>query len=125
VAVGQPYPAEAAVAQTRVDRYLVHLPPARRKALEAYQYVAVEATTVPASEVGGVMKRLVNKGDVIGSLAHDIYNVSGKSAQFVMVFDTKTGRPVTDEGYVAMDTPRKGQPGLFGGYDAVYIGNGK
>jgi hypothetical protein len=125
LAVGEPYPAEASVAQTRVDHYLAHLTPERRKALESYQYLAVEATTVPATEVAALVKHLVNTGAVTGSLAHETYNLSASTAQFVMIFDIKTGRPVTNEGYVAMDTPRKGQPGLFGGYDALYIGTGK
>jgi hypothetical protein len=125
LAVGEPYPAEASVAQTRVNRYLAHLTPERRKTLESYQYLAVEATTVPATEVAALVKRLINTGTVAGGLGHDTYNLTSNTAQFVMVFDIKTGRPVANEGYVAMDTPRKGQPGLFGGYDAVYIGNGK
>jgi hypothetical protein len=125
LAVGEPYPAEASVAQTRVDHYLAHLTPERRKALESYQYLAVEATTVPATDVAALVKHLINTGAVTGSLAHETYNLSAGTAQFVMVFDIKTGRPVANEGYVAMDTPRKGQPGLFGGYDAIYIGNGK
>ncbi|MBV9997853.1 MAG: hypothetical protein JO015_01950 [Verrucomicrobia bacterium] len=125
LAVGEPYPAEASVAQTRVDHYLARLTPERRKALESYQYLAVEATTVPATEVAALVKHLVNTGAVAGSLAHETYNLSATTAQFVMVFDVKTGRPVSNEGYVAIDTPRRGQPGLFGGYDAIYIGTGK
>jgi len=125
LAVGKPYPAEAAVAQRRVDHYLGRLTPERRKTLEPYQYLAVEATTIPASEAMAFMKRLVDRGEIGGSMAHDVYNVSGTTALFIMVFDVKTGRPATDEGYVALETPRKGQPGLFGGYDALYIGNGR
>lgn len=125
LAVGEPYPAEAGVAQTRVNHYLAHLTPDRRKALESYQYLAVEATTIPATDVASLVKRLINTGAVSGGLGHDTYHLTGETAQFVMIFDIKTGRPATNEGYVAMETPRKGQPGLFGGYDAVYIGNGK
>lgn len=125
LAVGEPYPEEASVAQTRVDRYLARLTPERRKALESYQYLAVEATTMPATEVAAQVKHLINSGAVTGNLAHDTYNITGNTAEFVMVFEIKTGRPVANEGYVAMDTPQKGQPGLFGGYDAIYIGNGK
>jgi hypothetical protein len=125
LAVGEPYPSEASVAQNRVNHYLAHLTPERRKVLESYQYLAVEVTTVPASEVAAVVKRLINAGTVAGSLGNDPYHFTSDTAQFVMVFDVKTGRPVGNEGYVAMETPRKGQPGLFGGYDAIYIGNGK
>src|SRR5689334_15554158 len=46
VAVGEPYPEEAGVAQDRVNNYLSRLTPQRQKALAAFQYVAVEATTV-------------------------------------------------------------------------------
>jgi hypothetical protein len=125
MAVGQPYPEEAAVAQNRVNHYLAHLTAPRRQRLEPYAYVAVEATTMPATEVAAIVKNAVNTGQVFGGLANDRYNLSGSQALFIMVFDSKTGRPVSNEGYVAMDTPQKGQPGLFGGYDALYIGNGK
>ncbi|HEY0793736.1 MAG TPA: hypothetical protein VGD78_21925 [Chthoniobacterales bacterium] len=125
LAVGQPYPEEAAVAQNRVNRYLAHLNPQRRARLEPFAYVAVEATTMPATEVASIAKNMVNSGQVFGSLANDRYNLSGSQALFIMVFDSKTGRPASNEGYVAMDIPQKGQPGLFGGYDALYIGNGR
>jgi hypothetical protein len=42
-----------------------------------------------------------------------------------MIFDAKTGKPVSNEGYIILDTPQKGTLGIFGGYTAVYIGNGK
>jgi hypothetical protein len=85
----------------------------------------VEAVTVPAADSAALIKHLISKGQVSGSGTQDPYNLATYQTRFIMIFDTKTGRPATDEGFIVMDTPRKGQPGLFGGYDAVYIGNGK
>jgi hypothetical protein len=125
LAVGQPYADEASVAQSRVNQYLAHLTPERRKALESYPYLAVEAVTIPAADSAALIKRLIYKGEVSGSGAQDPYNLATYQTRFIMIFDAKSGRPATAEGFVVMDTPRKGQPGSFGGYDALYIGNGK
>lgn len=125
LAVGQPYADEAGVAQRRVDHYLAHLTPEKRKVLEAYPYLAVEAVTIPAADSAALIKRAIYKGEVNGSGSQDPYNLATYQTRFIMIFDAKSGRPATDEGFVVMDTPRKGQPGSFGGYDALYIGNGK
>jgi hypothetical protein len=42
-----------------------------------------------------------------------------------MIFDPKTGQPLSQEGYIAVETPQKGKIGIFGGYTALYIGNGR
>jgi hypothetical protein len=127
IAVGQAYPAEQAAAQKRVDRYLAHLKPAEKERLAQVEYIAVEATTVPISEVPGLADRIVsgrlrNETSITSSDPHEALS---RSAKFVMIFDPKTGQPLSQEGYVAVETPGKGKMGIFGGYSALYIGNGR
>lgn|SRR3984957_7008472 len=118
VALGTAYPNEANIAQERVDKYLEHLKPDQKAQIMQNDYLAVESTEVPASAVPGLTSR-------IGGQAGGYTDRGSMMTKFIMVFDTKTGRPVSNEGYIAIDTPPKGRLGIFGGYTAVYIGNGK
>jgi hypothetical protein len=123
LAVGKPFPSEQAKAQQRVSRYLARLSPGKRAQLG--QYVAVESTTVPVGEIPGLANRIARgKIQAVNAFGGDTENRMTGSAVFIMVFDAKTGQPATDEGFVVIDTPRKGQPGIFGGYTATYIGTG-
>ena len=126
LAVGRPYPNELGVAQERVNRYLARLKPSQRAQLMQNEYLAVEATTVPASEVPGLANK-ISSGQVqaTGGFAADPYNRMSVVSRFIMIFETKTGQPATDEGFVVINTPSKGKLGIFGGYTALYIGTGK
>jgi hypothetical protein len=118
IALGTAYPNEAYIAQQRVNKYLEHLKPDKKAQIMQNDYLAVESTEVPASEVPGLSGRITGQ-------AGGYTDRGSIMTKFVMVFDTKTGRPVSNEGYIVMDTPAKGRLGVFGGYTAVYIGNGK
>ena len=118
VALGTAYPNEANIAQERVDKYLARLKPEKKTQIAQNDYLAVEVTEVPVSEVPGLASKIV--GQTGG------YTDRGSQmTKFIMIFDAKTGRPVGNEGYISIDTPAKGGLGIFGGYTAVYIGNGK
>jgi hypothetical protein len=118
VAVGAAYPNEARIAQERVTKYLEHLKPEKKAQIMQNDYLAVESTEVPASEVPGLSGRITGQ---TGGLT----DRGSTMTKFIMIFDTKTGQPVSNEGYISLDTPPKGRLGIFGGYTAVYIGNGK
>lgn len=125
LAVGRPYPHELAIAQERVNRYLARLKPSQLAQLMQNEYLAVETTTIPASDVPGLQNRIAQgKVQAIGG-SSDTYNPMSVVTRFVMIFDTKSGQPATDEGFVVVDTPFKGKVGIFGGYTALYIGTGK
>ena len=115
--VGAAYPAEASLAQERVDKYLARLKPEKKEQIAKNDYLAVEATEVPVSEVPGLAAR------VTGQTGYT--DRASEMTKFIMIFDAKTGKPVGNEGYISIDTPPKGGLGIFGGYTAIYIGNGK
>ena len=121
LAVGQAYPAETQAAQKRVDRYLARLKPADKERIAQYEYLAVESTEVPVNEVPGLSARLAGKGGQNGVYTDRTQAMS----KFIMIFDAKSGTPISTEGYIALDTPQKGRLGIFGGYTALYIGSGK
>ena len=118
VALGTAYPNEANIAQERVNKYLARLKPEKKEKIAQNDYLAVEAVEVPVSEVPGLASKIPGQ---TGGLT----DRGSQMTKFVMIFDAKTGQPVSQEGYIAVDTPQKGQLGVFGGYTAVYIGNGK
>jgi hypothetical protein len=125
VGVGQAYLAEQAAAQKRVDRYLAHLKPTEKERLASVEYIAVEATIVPVSEVPGLASRIAS-GRLRGATSvPDPHEALAGDAKFIMIFDPKTGQPLSQEGYIAVETPQKGKIGIFGGYTALYIGNGR
>jgi hypothetical protein len=118
LAVGAAYPNEANLAQERVDKYLATLKPEKKQQIAQNDYLAVESTEVPVAEVPGLASRIPGQTGGLTDRANQM-------TKFIMIFDAKTGKPVGNEGYIVMDTPRKGSLGIFGGYTAVYIGNGK
>jgi hypothetical protein len=118
LAVGTAYPNEANLAQERVNKYLARLKPEKKEQIAQNEYLAVESTEVPVAEVPGLASRYPGQ---TGGLT----DRASQMTKFIMIFDAKTGKPVSDEGYIAIETPPKGSLGVFGGYTAVYIGNGK
>ena len=118
VAVGAAYPNEANIAQERVNNYLARLKPEKKAQITQNDYLAVESTEVPASEVPGLASRITGQ-------AGGYTDRASQMTKFIMIFDAKTGKPVGNEGYISIETPPKGRLGVFGGYTAVYIGNGK
>src|SRR5262249_50286202 len=126
IAVGKAYPNEAEIAQRRVDTYLAHLSTAQREKLNQNEYLAVEAITVPVAEVPGLSGQIATgKLQATSVYAQDPTHRLSATARFLMIFDTKSGQPVGDEGYIVVDTPTVGKLGVFGGYTAVYIGKGR
>jgi hypothetical protein len=118
VALGTAYPNEASIAQERVNKYLARLKPEKKEQIAQNDYLAVEATEVPVSEVPGLASRITGQ-------AGGYTDRGSQMTKFIMIFDAKTGKPVSNEGYISINTPPKGGLGIFGGYTAVYIGNGK
>jgi hypothetical protein len=118
MAVGAAYPNEANLAQERVDKYLAHLSPQKRAEIAKHDYLAVEATEISVAEVPGLSEKFAGQTGGLTDRANQM-------AKFIMIFDAKTGKPVTNEGYIIVDYPSNGQLGVFGGYTAVYIGRGR
>jgi hypothetical protein len=118
VAVGTAYPNEERIAQERVNKYLARLKPEKKERIAQNIYLAVEAVEVPVSEVPGLAGKFPGQ---TGGLT----DRGSQMTKFIMIFDAKTGQPISQEGYISVDTPSKGALGVFGGYTAVYIGDGK
>ncbi len=90
------------------------------------RFLAVETSKVFPSEVQDLWPKLINSETTASFFAHGLKNNSYSNLQLlgVMIFDTRTGRFVSDQGYIAVDTPPRGGVARFGPYIARYIGWG-
>jgi hypothetical protein len=42
--------------------------------------------------------------------------------KFLLLFDSRNGQLVSDDGVLVVNTPSRGKVGMFGGISALYIG---
>jgi hypothetical protein len=90
------------------------------------RFLAVDTSKVLPGEIQDLYPKLmysettasfVNLGDHKGSYSElDLHGI--------MIYDTKAGRFVSNQGYVSVDTPPRGSVARFGPYIARYIGWG-
>jgi hypothetical protein len=90
------------------------------------RFLAVETSKVFPSEVQDLWSKLINSETTASFFSHGIQNNTYSNLQLlgVMIYDTKTGRVVGNQGYIAVDTPPRGRVARFGPYLARYIGWG-
>ncbi|MBV8375728.1 MAG: hypothetical protein JO279_01870, partial [Verrucomicrobia bacterium] len=68
--------------------------------------------------------RRIARGEFgIGNGGHPADQAS-RSVLFLLLFDSRTGQLVSDDGVLVLNPPRRGKIGDFGGVSAVYIGDG-
>ena len=87
-----------------------------------------------------VQTNLLLQGDVTASMEQKLFRANTASLFFaqnsfrrtpiftiygVVIFDVRTGRVVSPQGYAVVDTPARGRVAQFGPYIARYIGTGK
>ena len=86
-----------------------------------------------------VQTNLLLQGEIVKNLYAKISNAKTTSSFFaqgidrfpiftiygVVIFDTRTNRVVSPQGYAMVDTPHRGRVVQFGPYIARYIGTGK
>jgi hypothetical protein len=115
-----PYNAEIAVGRERLQKFLAKADPEKRAILAQNPVVAVEAYVLTAGEVGPLFRRL-NSG---GGYVQDFTNRGTTQVQFLLLFDSRNGQLVSDDGVLVIYTPERGHVGMFGGISALYIGKG-
>ena len=89
------------------------------------RFLAVETSKVFPSEVQELWPKLINSETTASFFSHGKRNsYSNLQLLGVMIFDTRTGRFVSNQGYISVDTPPRGSVARFGPYIARYIGWG-
>ena len=90
------------------------------------RFLAVETSKVFPSEVQDLYPKLINSETTASFFSQGIEDNTYSNLQLkcVMIFDTRTGRFVSNQGYISVDTPPPGSVARFGPYIARYIGWG-
>ena len=90
------------------------------------RFLAVETSKIFPGEVQDLWPKLINSETTASFFAHGMKNNSYSNLQLlgVMIFDLRTGRFVSNQGYISVDTPPRGSVARFGPYIARYIGWG-
>jgi hypothetical protein len=89
------------------------------------RFLAVETSKVFPSEVQNLWPKLINSETTASFFSHGKRNsYSNLQLLGVMIFDIRTGRFVSNQGYISVDTPPRGSVARFGPYIARYIGWG-
>jgi hypothetical protein len=90
------------------------------------RFLAVETSKVFPGEVQDLWSKLSNSETTASFFSHGLKNNTYSNLQLlgIMIFDTRTGRFVSNQGYISVDTPPRGSVARFGPYIARYIGWG-
>jgi hypothetical protein len=86
------------------------------------RYLAIESDTIPSADIPDLYYRLTNSPGVNGSDVEE-YRVNNDIDVFcVNIFDTRTGKLVSPQGYAVVDEPDPASVARFGRYIAQFIG---
>jgi len=118
-----PYNSEIAIARERLQKFLYTANAKKRAVLAQSPIVAVQAAVIPAAETGPMFHRIQSGVFGIGNGGRPADQVS-RQVVFLLLFDSRTGQLVSDDGVLVLNTPQRGKIGLFGGVSALYIGAG-
>jgi hypothetical protein len=87
-------------------------------------YLAVETSKVFPSEVQLLWPKLINSETTASYLSRRRGGFSNLQLKCIMIYDTRTGHFVSDQGFISVDTPRRGGIARFDNYLARFIGVG-
>lgn len=118
-----PYNSEIAIARERFEKFLYTANAKKRAVLAQSPVVAVQAAVLTAAESGPLLHRIQSGEFGIGNGGRPA-DQANRQVIFLLLFDSRTGQLVSDDGVLVMNTPQRGKIGLFGGVPAVYIGMG-
>jgi len=89
------------------------------------QYLVVAASSMLAAELNAEFSLKLDHSETSGAyFTQGISSSSKQGVQGYLIFDTKTGRAVSPQGYIIVDTPPRGQVVHVAQYTARYIGFG-
>ena len=90
------------------------------------RFLAVETSKVFPGEVHDLWPKLINSETTASFFSYGDKTNTYSNLQLlgIMIFDTRTGRFVSNQGYISVDTPPRGSVARFGSYVARYIGWG-
>ncbi len=118
-----PYNSEIAIGRERLEKFLYTANAKKRAILAQTPVVAVQAAVMAAADTGALYRRIQSGEFGIGNGGRPADQAS-RQVLFLLLFDSRTGQLVTEDGVLVVDPPPRGKVGLFGGVTALYIGEG-
>jgi len=118
-----PYNSEIALGRERFEKFLSKANPKRKAILTQTPVVAVQAAVLNAAESGPLLRRIQSGEFGIGNGGRPA-DQANRQVFFLLLFDSRTGQLVSDDGVLVLNTPLRGKIGNFGGVTALYIGAG-
>jgi len=118
-----PYNSEIAVGRERLEKFLYAANAKKRAILAQTPVVAVQAAVVAAADTGPLFNRIKRGEFGIGNGGHPA-DQGSRQVLFLLLFDSRTGQLVSEDGVLVVTPPPRGKVGLFGGFTALYIGAG-
>ena len=116
-----PTPNEIRIAEARARNYWNRN--ASRFGAEP-RYLAVQTSKLFPGDVQDLYPKLINSETTASFFSHGKRNYSNLDLSGIMIYDTKTGHFVSNQGYVSVDTPPYGGVARFDQYMARYIRTG-
>jgi hypothetical protein len=118
-----PYNSEIALGRERLEKFLYKANAKKRAILAQTPVVAVQAAVLPAAETGPLLRRIESGEFGIGNGGRPA-DQANRQVFFLLLFDSRTGQLVSEDGVLVLNTPQRGKIGEFGGFSALYIGAG-
>jgi hypothetical protein len=118
-----PYNSEIALGRERLEKFLYKANAKKRAILAQTPVVAIEAAVLTAGEVAPLLRRIESGELGIGNGGRPA-DQANRQVAFLLLFDSRTGQLVSDDGVLVLNTPQRGKVGVFEGVSALYIGTG-
>ena len=118
-----PYNSEIGLARARLEKFLYKANAKKRAILAQTPVVAIEASVLTAAEVGPLLRRIESGEFGIGNGGRPA-DQANRQVAFLLLFDSRTGQLISDDGVLVLNTPLRGKVGVFEGVSALYIGAG-
>jgi hypothetical protein len=118
-----PYNSEISLARARLEKFLYKANAKKKAILAQTPVVAIQASVLTAAEVGPLLRRIQSGEFGRGNAAYPADQAS-RNIEFLLLFDSRTGQLISDDGVLVLNTPQRGKVGLFEGVSAIYIGTG-
>jgi len=117
----RPPPDALGIAETRAEEYWTKH---QAELGQATRYLAIESYPIFSDEIPDLAVKLVNSPGVNSSDLEKYETDLEVSISCVNIFDTRTRKLVSPEGYAVVDLPARGSIARFGPYTARFIGTG-
>jgi hypothetical protein len=118
-----PYNSEIALGRERFEKFLTTANAKKKALLVQTPVVAVQAAVLTAAEAGPLLRRIASGEFGIGNGGRPA-DQANRQVFFLLLFDSRTGQLVSDDGVLVLNTPLRGKIGNFAGVSAIYIGQG-